>query len=135
MVTQASGTFRGVTWDEAPYSEIEGGPKLTHAHVTNTYEGDVTGESVGAYVMVYPGEIAIFAGYERITGAIGGRKGSFVLRHDGTWEQGVVRTTWTIVPGSGTGDLAGVVGSGSYTATHEVSDTPFTLTYSFDGDG
>ncbi len=133
MATEATGTFRGVSWDEAPYSEIEGGPNLTHAHVTNTYEGDVTGESVVDYVMVYPGSMAIFAGYERITGAIGERQGSFVLRHDGTFEDGVVQTTWSIVPGSGTGDLAGLVGEGSYVTKHEVPDTPFRLTYSFEG--
>ena len=46
---------------------------------------------------------ATYVGYERVTGTLGGRSGSFVLQGVGTWEGGVAKTTWTVVPGSGTG--------------------------------
>src|ERR671936_298909 len=36
---------------------------------------------------------------------------------EGTWEDGVARTKWTVVPGSGTGDLAGLRGEGGYDPT------------------
>jgi hypothetical protein len=39
-----------------------------------------------------------------------------VLRLDGGFEGGAARTTWTVVEGSGTGDLAGLQGEGGYVA-------------------
>jgi hypothetical protein len=54
------------------------------------------------------------AGYvaiEHVTGALNGRKGSFALQHFGTMEKGKFDLKVLVVPGSGTGDLAGISGS------------------------
>ena len=50
------------------------------------------------------------AGYvaiERVTGSLHGRRGSFVLQHSGTMTRGDGQLTVTVVPDSGSGDLAG----------------------------
>jgi Protein of unknown function (DUF3224) len=53
----------------------------------------------GAYVAI-----------EKVTGTLNGRNGSFALQHNGTMTQGVPRLTVTVVPDSGTGQLAGISG-------------------------
>ncbi|HEY8600046.1 MAG TPA: DUF3224 domain-containing protein [Thermomicrobiales bacterium] len=114
MTTRATATFETVNWDESPFSEIAGGPKLTRALVTGTYSGDLHGQTTVAFIMVYPDEAtANFSGLERIEGQLGSRSGSFVLRHEGSFAGGEAKTTLTIVPGSGTGELAGLRGDGT----------------------
>jgi len=54
------------------------------------------------------------AGYvamERVTGALHGRTGSFVLQHSATMNRSVPQLTITVVPDSGTGELVGLTGS------------------------
>jgi len=54
------------------------------------------------------------AGYvaiERVSGALHGRKGSFVLQHSGIMTRGAPQLTITVVPDSGTGELAGLTGT------------------------
>ena len=48
---------------------------------------------------------------EKVTGALQGRKGSFALQHSGTMNRGVQSLTLTVVPDTGTGDLAGISGA------------------------
>ena len=53
------------------------------------------------------------AGYvaiERFTGTLHGRSGSFVFQHSGTMDRGAQQLAITVVPGSGTGALAGLSG-------------------------
>lgn len=47
---------------------------------------------------------------QRFLGKLGGRQGTFVLQGAETVENGKIKATWFIVPGSGTGDLAGFEG-------------------------
>ncbi len=54
------------------------------------------------------------AGYvaiEKVTGTLGGRRGSFVLQHSGTMNRGEPLLTITVVPDSGTGELTELSGS------------------------
>jgi hypothetical protein len=126
------GTFEQKTWDEKPYSEGEGEPKLTRVSATKSFHGDIEGEGSVEYLMVYPDESsALYTGLERVVGSIEGRSGSFVLNLDGTFEGGIAKTNWSVVPGSGTGDLRGLHGSGGFVAQHGESVVPFTLEYDF----
>jgi hypothetical protein len=53
------------------------------------------------------------AGYvaiERVSGTLHGRRGSFVLQHSGTMNRGAPELSITVVPDSGTGELAGLAG-------------------------
>lgn len=51
-----------------------------------------------------------YVAMEKVTGTLDGRKGSFVLQHSGTMKGGMAELTVTVVPGSGTDDLAGIDG-------------------------
>jgi len=54
------------------------------------------------------------AGYvaiERVTGALKGRSGSFVLQHNAIMTRGKPKLNIIVVPDSGTGQLAGLSGN------------------------
>jgi len=128
QTARTTGTFTFQNWEEKPYSEVEGGAKLTHASVVNTFEGGIEGTGTCNYLMVYRTESeGAFHGYEHVVGSVGGRSGSFVLEHSGTYEGDTVHCEWSVVPGAGSGELAGLRGKGGFTAKHGVSATPFTL--------
>jgi hypothetical protein len=132
MTTLGNATFEGKNWDEKPFSEIEGGPKLTHVSVTNVYTGDIEGEGTLEYLMVYHTAGPVdFVGYERIIGKVGGRSGSFVLKHAGTYAADAAKADYVVEPGSGTGGLAGLRGRGSMAAGHTASNA-FPLDYDFE---
>jgi Protein of unknown function (DUF3224) len=77
--------------------------------------------------MVYDEADATYTGYERFTGSLGGRPGSFVLRLEGGFKDGAARTTWTVVEGTGTGDLAGLRGEGGYVANQGEPEVAYEL--------
>src|SRR3954469_10396521 len=101
MKNTARAQFAIKNWDEKPYSEGKDIPKLTRASVTKTFTGDLEGESHLEYLMMYrSAESASFVGLERITGTLGGKRGSFVLQRTGVFEGGQAKETYTVVPGS-----------------------------------
>lgn len=105
------------------------GPKLTRASITKSFTGDIEGEGTLEYLMMYRDDgSASFIGLERITGRIGDRAGSFVLAHTGTSDGSTATATWSVVSGSGTGDLRGLRGEGGFSSAHAES-YPMTLDY------
>ena len=48
---------------------------------------------------------------ERVDGTLAGRKGTFVLQHSGSMAGGEQNLAISVVPDSGTGDLAGIAGT------------------------
>jgi uncharacterized protein DUF3224 len=125
----ATSSFAIKNWDEKPYSEGENQPKLTRASVTKTFRGDIEGEGVIDYLMMYRADgTAAFVGLERVVGRLGGRAGSFVLQHSGEYDGTVAKASYSVVPGSGTGELTGLRGKGSATAGHS-KENPMTLDY------
>jgi len=125
----ANARFVIKAWDEKPYGEGLGLPKLTRATVTKTFTGDLEGEGQVEYLMVYRGDgSATFVGLERVVGRLAGRTGSFVLQRTGVFEGGQAKEAYTVVPGSATGDLPGLRGDGSSAVGHG-AEHPFTLNY------
>lgn len=119
-MTQLEGTFKTVSWDETQYDAAPEQPKFTHARVVHELAGAIEGEASVCYLMVYrPDESASFVGLVTITGAIGGREGSFVMQDVGTYENGVAKGRWTILPGLGSGALREIRGDGHFAAGHE----------------
>jgi hypothetical protein len=117
MATRAAGRIDVKTWDETPYGEVDGGPKFVRVAVTETFSGDIEGEGEVTFLQVVRADgSASFVGVERVTGSVGGRSGTFVLQDQGTLEGGTVRGTWFVVAGSGTGELRGLRGEGSFEA-------------------
>lgn len=128
----AESTFRIVSWDEEPYDGREDARRLTRARVSRAYEGDLEGEGRLEYLMMYRGdESASFVGQERVVGRLGDRSGSFVLQHIGTFEEGIARETLSVVAGSGTGQLLGLVGGGVFESAH-AERYAITLHYGFE---
>lgn len=123
-------TFTMKSWDEHVVSGPDDGPRYAHARATFTYSGVIEGTSTCDYVLYYAGpghESALRApGFERIEGSVNGRAGSFVVRHDVAYGADGVRDTWFVVPGSGTGELAGLSGTGTAEGSTE------TIAYTFD---
>jgi len=129
MKQTANARFAIKSWDEKPYSEGPDLPKLTRASVSKTYSGDVTGEGQVEYTMMYRSDgSATFVGLERITGRIAGKTGSFVLQRTGVFEGGQAKESYSVVPGSGTGELRSLVGDGRSAVGHGM-EHPFSLSY------
>jgi hypothetical protein len=123
----ASARFAIKSWDEKPYSEGQDQPKLTRATVTKTYTGDIEGEGQVEYLMMYRGDgSATFVGLERVVGRIAGKTGSFVLQRTGEFEGGLAKESYFVIPGSGTGDLQGLLGDGTSAVGHGM-EHPFSL--------
>ena len=59
---------------------------------------------------------ARYVGLQRIEGSLGGKEGSFVVESNGDFDGGEAKGTWVVIAGSGTGDLAGLTGEGTFTA-------------------
>src|ERR1035437_5610709 len=117
MSIRATTKFKITNWDEKPYDVVAGQPKLTRASVTQAYVGDIEGEGKVEHLMVYgDGASANYVTLERVVGRIGGKSGSYVTQGSGTFEGDTAKGTFFVVPGSGTGELAGLRGTGSFIA-------------------
>jgi hypothetical protein len=128
----ASTRFTIKSWDEKPYSEGQGLPKLTRAAVTKSFTGDLEGEGQVEYLMMYRSDgSAAYVGLERIVGRLAGKAGSFVLQRTGSFENGVAKESYVVVPGSSTGELGGLRGEGTSALGH-AAEFPFTLDYEFE---
>jgi hypothetical protein len=129
MKQSAKARFAIKNWDEKPYSEGASLPKLTRASVTKAFTGDIEGEGNVEYLMVYRDDgSATFVGLERIVGRVAGRSGTFVLQRLGVFEGGQAKESYSVIPGSATGDLRGLIGEGKSAVGHGL-EHPFTLEY------
>ena len=52
-----------------------------------------------------------YVALERVTGTLQGKSGSFALQHNATMDHGKPSLNIIVVPGSGTGELAGISGT------------------------
>jgi uncharacterized protein DUF3224 len=119
------------SWDEAPYSEGQDRPKLTRASVKKAFTGDLEGESQVEYLMMYREDgTATFVGLERVEGRLEGKSGTFVLQRTGVYEDGKAQESYSVVPGSATGELQGLQGNG-HSAVGHGSEHPFGFDYEF----
>jgi len=90
-------------------------PKLVEIHISEKFLGDIDGESsVRALQVQRDDKSASMVSLQRFTGKLGGRHGSFVLQGKETVENGKIKATWFVVPGSGTGSLSGLRGEGGF---------------------
>ena len=76
------------------------------------YHGDLEGSGTGEMLTAMTA-VKGSAGYvaiEKVTGTLAGRTGTFHLQHSGTMNRGAPSLSITVVPDSGTGELAGLTG-------------------------
>ncbi len=126
-MTSASGSFLVASWNEDTYEELDSGRGLTQAIVTLNFSGAIEGDGSVRWLMAYRDDgTASFVGLARIKGAVDGRSGTFVLENTGNFDGMVARGSWSVVEGSGTGELQGITGTGGFEAAQEAT---YTLEY------
>jgi hypothetical protein len=100
---------KATSYDEAA------SPALLEVHLTEMFSGDIEGESaVRALEVLREDKSACLVSLQRVSGKLGGRAGSFVLQGSEIVERGKITAKWAVVPGSGTGELAGLRGHGGF---------------------
>jgi hypothetical protein len=95
-----------------PQDDRPADPKLGRMILDKQYHGDLEATGVGQ-MLTASTDVKSSAGYvaiEKVTGTLKGRNGSFILQHSGTMSGGKLQLSVTVVPDSGTGQLAGIVG-------------------------
>ena len=128
MATRANGTFEVRLNPLVTYANAEGSP-LGRMSIDKQFHGDLEATSQGE--MLTAGTVASGSGgyvaIERVRGTLHGRSGTFVLQHSGTMTRGAQNLTITVVPGSGTGELVGLVG----TMTIKITDGRHTYEFEY----
>jgi hypothetical protein len=128
---RAEGTIEVKTYEPTPYDTPAEGPTLNEIRVTETFKGAIEGDGSVRFLQAsHQDGSASFCGIERVVGTLAGRSGSFLLQDEGTLVGTRVEGRWFVVAGSGTGHLAGLTGSGTFTAelgqhAHYVLDYSF----------
>jgi hypothetical protein len=125
---KVTGQFKIIGPHEETYSDRDSA-RLSRAGGAQEFSGDIQGSGRIEWLMCYRSDgTAEFVGMQEIEGTIDGRRGAFVLTsagsHDGVRSTG----SWSIVPESGTGDLSGIVGNGTWQAGPGAQAT-FQLSY------
>ncbi|HKN52831.1 MAG TPA: DUF3224 domain-containing protein [Amycolatopsis sp.] len=127
-------TFSMKNWDEHIAAGAEGGPRVAYAHAAMAYTGVIDGESTCDYLLYYAGDGfdgdgQTAPGFERFEAKIDGREGTFVIRHECAFDEKGISSTFTVVPGSGTGELAGIEGSGTVAGAMGEQNMNYTFDY------
>ena len=108
----AKGTFT-VALQPLPFEGVDAATKLGRLSIDKQIVGDLVATTQGQMLSALT-EMPGSAGYvaiERVTGALNGRHGSFVLQHHGVLQRGVPTLSVTVVPDSGTDELVGLKGT------------------------
>ncbi len=108
----ARGHFDVTIEAEPPFLEQDGN-RINHNLVRKEFYGDMVGKSEAHMVAAHTGTpgSAAYVAIEHFAGSVGGKSGTLVLVHSGTMSSGEAELSVTIIPDSGTGELAGVSGS------------------------
>ncbi len=95
-----------------PQDDNSGDPFLNRMLLDKQYHGDL--EAIGMGQMLTAGTAVkgsgAYVAIEKVSGALKGREGTFILQHTGTMNQNKPDLMIVIVPDSGTAELAGIVG-------------------------
>lgn len=114
---RATGRTEVKTYVPTTFDELAGAPALAEVMVTETFRGDIEGEGAVRVIQAARKDgSATFVGIERVRGSIAGRRGTFLLQVSGTVVGKEMRAEWSVVPGSGTGELATLRGDGGFEA-------------------
>ena len=110
---QASGAFDVQMQPQPAANETPTpGATLGRLLLSKTYHGDLQATAQGQMLSALTPTTGS-AGYvaiEHVTGTLHGRAGSFVLQHSGLMNRGEKQLVITVVPDSGSGELAGLQG-------------------------
>jgi hypothetical protein len=110
VTNHASGPFEVKL---TPQDDKSGDTGLARMTIDKQFHGDLEATSQGQMLSAMTA-VQGSAGYvaiEKVSGKLKGRTGTFVLQHTGVMNRGVPQLTITVVPDSGTGELAGLSGT------------------------
>ena len=112
-MSRAAGAFQVKLEPIALHDEPAMGPGVGRLTLDKRYDGDLMAIGKGEMLSAMGTEqgSAAYVAIERITGTLHGRSGSFVIQHRGIMTRGAPDLVITVVPDSGTGELAGISGA------------------------
>jgi hypothetical protein len=103
-----------------PPADVETGRPVGLAIITKQFDGQITGTSVTLFTAAFDqaAGAGTYVAMESFEGTINGLTGTMNFAHSATTTTGDDRLAefFTIVPGSGTGELEGITGSGGLRA-------------------
>ena len=118
------------SWDENPYRESDDSRKFTRAEVKLGPADGIEEATFEALMYYSPDGTSSYVSLMQITATLDGKSGSFVLQGTGAYDGTTATGESTVLPGSGTGDLAGLTGTVTSSSTHEdYPYMPITLSY------
>jgi hypothetical protein len=110
-MTRATGTF--AVRRTAQAQGADEAALLARHELAKDFSGDL--EATGLGVMLSVGTAvsgsAAYSALEVVRGRLHGREGTFALQHTGVMTRGAPSLSITVVPDSGTGELAGLQGT------------------------
>lgn len=112
MMHHATGAFEPVLMP-APLADEHADKTLGRMSISKRFHGGLEATTRGEMLTVRTatkgsmGYVAI----EQVTGVLDGRTGAFTMLHSGIMDRGTPHLAVTVVPGSGTGELAGLTGT------------------------
>ncbi|MBZ5682982.1 MAG: DUF3224 domain-containing protein [Acidobacteriia bacterium] len=116
MTNRAHGSFDVKL---TPQSDDKSDPTFGRMTIDKQIHGELEATSKGQ-MLTAGTEVkgsGVYVAVERVTGTLKGRSGGFTLHHTGIMTRGTPQLTITVVPDSGTGDLAGIAGTMTITIT------------------
>jgi hypothetical protein len=116
---KASGTFEVGNFTPTPVTPVPAvktAVPVGVATMEKTYAGEVDGRSATLFTFAFDqgSGVGTYVAMESFDGSLNGRSGTFNFAHSAT-THGTDRAAefFTIVPSSGTGELAGITGTGT----------------------
>ena len=112
MAIHATGTF-DVKLAPQPADPLAGPETFSRLLLDKKFHGDL--EAISNGTMIAAGTAtkgsAGYVALEFVTGTLNGHAGSFTLQHSATMDRGKPSLSISVVPDSGTGQLAGITGT------------------------
>lgn len=128
---KATGEFEVNLQPLDSYAAGSEGISLGRMSIDKTFHGDLEANSQGEMLsaMTSTEGSAGYVAIEQVTGALQGKRGTFVLQHFGVMSQEESRLILEVVPNSGTGELANLMGTMSI--ERDGDEHLYTFDYSF----
>src|SRR6266498_4944218 len=115
--TGAKGRTEVTVYAPVAYDEPKEGPKLNEVQLIEIFRGDVEGEGKARVLQAQRSDGSVrYCTIERVVGTLARRRGTFLLEVQGTVQGKHNKGAWSVIAGSGTGDLQGLRGDGGFEA-------------------
>lgn len=126
MITILDTALTIESWDEQPTRELADGRRFSRAQVRLGPAGDhpdgpgaLRSATYEALLYYAADGSSTYVTVMEVSAVLDGRAGTFVLTGSGTYDGTTADGRLAVVPGSGTGGLAGISGSVTSRSTHE----------------